>query len=404
MTQTDQPRSSRAVKVLLMCAVDFTAWHFLRPLAKALLDAGYDVTIACSAGKYVAQLEAEGLKVVINPIARSMNPVPHLAELVRTYRLLRRSRFDVVHVHTPIAALVGRVAAWAAGVPVKIYTAHGFYFHEGMPPGKRRFHVMLEKLGARFGDFIMTVSGEDEKTAIALGICRPDRIETIYNGVDVERFAPHHFTAQAREELRRRLGIAAEAQVIGFVGRLVREKGIIELVQALGQLAPRFSKLRLLIVGDVLESDYDAGKEEFIAQARQLGVLERIAFAGMVDDTRPYLAAMDIFCLPSYREGMPVSLLEAMAMGLACVATNIRGCREEIVDGVSGRLVAPRDARALAEAFASLLENQQAARAMGEAARRRVLDKFDEKLVLAHELAIYRRLLEQKGITAGTRA
>lgn len=331
-----------------------------------------------------------------NPIDRSMNVLAHVVELWRTYRLLRRERFDVVHVHTPIAGLVGRIAAWAAGIPVKIYTAHGFYFHEGMPHSKRLFHIWLERLGAWFGDFIMTVSGEDEKAALELGIARPSQIETIHNGVDVERFDPALFPTQSRSEMRTRLQIPPGSVVVGFVGRLVREKGIVELVQAVAQLAKRFPQLQLLLVGDVLASDYDAGKNVALAEAEHLGIRNRLVLTGMVEDTRPYLAAMDVFCLPSYREGMPVSLLEAMAMARPCVATNIRGCREEIVHGQSGLLVPPRDVSSLVQAIERLVENPTFAEQLGREARRRVLEQFNERKVLAHQLALYRQLLAQK--------
>ncbi len=389
-------RDAGGTRVALMCAVDFTAWHFLRPLAKALRAEGFDVTILCGDGEYVERLRnEERLRVLINPIARSLNPFAHIAELIRTYRILREERFDVVHVHTPIAALVGRVAAWAAGIPVRIYTAHGFYFHEGMSPLKRWMHIFLEWLGARFGHFIMTVSGEDEEAAIRYHISRPGRVETIANGVDVTWFDPSLFTSEDRARFRAQWGIPRDAVVIGFVGRLVKEKGILELVRAFAELVSRHGSLRLLIVGDVLQSDYDAGKDEFFSLAKALGVFDRIAFTGMVDDTRPCLAAMDIFCLPSYREGMPVSLLEAMAMERACVATDIRGCREEIVNRESGLLVPPRNAEALVQALDSLVSDPSLMRSLGKSARARILEKFDETKVLRHQIAIYRRLLGQ---------
>lgn len=380
------------VRVLQMCAVDFTVKQFLLPLADALQRAGYRVTIACTPGPYFQEIADAGFDIRSNPIARSKNVFRHAASLWRTYQFLKREQFDVVHVHTPIAALIGRIAAKLAGVPVKIYTAHGFYFHEGTTPMKKRAHVMLEKLGARCGDFIMTVSAEDEAAALELGIARPGHIETVYNGVDVARFDPVRFSLDDRAETRAKLGIAPEAQVIGIVGRMVREKGFFELFDAAAQVSQEFPNARFLVVGDTLPSDYDAAKNELIERMRMLRIADRVVFAGMVPDTAPMLAAMDIFCLPSYREGMPVSLLEAMAMQLPCIATNIRGCREEIVDGDSGLLIAPRDSAALAGALRDLLSNQEKAQSIGLAARQRVLDKFDLRKVLAHELEIYARL------------
>jgi glycosyltransferase involved in cell wall biosynthesis len=383
---------ARRFRVLQMCAVDFTARQFLLPLAEALRDAGYEVHFACTPGLYFEEIGRRGFVMHANPIARSMNVFSHLKSLWSTYRLLRRDRFDVVHVHTPIAALIGRIAACLARVPVRIYTAHGFYFHERSRPTARRLHIALEKLGARCGDFIMTVSREDEQTAIRVGIECQERIETVYNGIDLERFDPARVAADERAEIRRRLGIEAGAPVIGIVGRMVREKGFFEFFDAAALIATEFPEARFLIVGDTLPSDYDAAKAELLEHMRRLGLEGKTVFAGMVEDTVPLLACMDVFCLPSYREGMPVSLLEAMAMRLPCIATNIRGCREEIVERESGWLVPVRESRPIADRVVALLKDPVGARQTGDAARRRVSEHFDQRKVLAHQLEIYRRL------------
>jgi glycosyltransferase involved in cell wall biosynthesis len=384
--------SPRPIRVLQMCAVDFTVKQFLLPLVAALSRAGYHVDVACARGPYFDQIEASGVNMIENPISRSANLRLHSKSMLATYRLLKRGKYDVVHVHTPVAALLGRIAARLAGVPVKIYTAHGFYFHDQMKPRLRRALVGLEKLGSACGDFIMTVSKEDEESALRLGIARPGGIETIYNGVDTERFSPARFTEEQRVELRERLGIPADAYVIGIVGRLVREKGFFELFDAAAEMVKRHPHLRVMVVGDVLPSDYDGTKSEVHARLGELGIADKVAFAGMVDDTAPYLHAMDAFTLPSYREGMPISLLEAMSMALPCVATDIRGCREEIVNGESGWLVPSKSAGPLAERLAWNLEHPGDAAAMGQRARERVLEHFEINKVVQHQLDIYRRL------------
>ncbi len=391
-TPDSQAAGRRPIRVLQMCAVDFTVRQFLLPLARGLGRAGYDVAIACSRGPYFDELAAMGFRMIENPVARSMNIFSHAASVFRTWRLLRGGGFEVVHVHTPIAALIGRLAARLAGVPVKVYTAHGFYFHAEMPGNRRRFHVALERLGARCGDFILTVSDEDRQTALDLGIATPGRVETIYNGVDTAHFDPDRFDRSARLELRAQWGIPAGAPVIGMVGRLVREKGFFEFFDAAALVLKRFPEAKFLVVGDVLPSDHDAGKSEMVARIDSLGIRDRVVFTGLVKDTAPCLAAMDAFCLPSYREGMPVSLLEAMAMALPAVATDIRGCREEVVEGTTGWLIPTRDAKTLADRILRLLDDRERARAMGVAGRARVLDQFDLAKVTTHQVAIYDRL------------
>jgi glycosyltransferase involved in cell wall biosynthesis len=376
-----------------MCAVDFTVKQFLTPLVDALQEQGHAVTIACSAGPYIEELRRKGYRFMMNPVARSMNVASHANSVRRTYLHLRREKFDVVHVHTPIAGLIGRVAAAAARVPIKIYTAHGFYFHDEMHPYKKRAYVEMERLGARMGDFIMTVSREDEEAALKLGIAAAGEIETIYNGVDTNRFDPGRYHQENRPALRRQWKIPEDAFVVGVVGRLVREKGFIELFEAAAKLSQTIPNLRVLVVGDTLPSDYDAGKSLFHARIQELGISDRVLFTGMVDDTAPALAAMDVFCLASYREGMPVSLLEAMAMELPAVATNIRGCREEVQDGETGILIPTRNSQALAEAVRKIHQNNDLARRFGRNARQRVLKQFDIRTVLAHQLEIYDRLI-----------
>jgi len=388
-------QSAEPLRVLQMCAVDFTARQFLQPLTAALECEGFAVAIACARGPWFDELEQRGFRMIDNPIARNANVISHIKSFWRTWRLLRRQRVQVLHVHTPIAALIGRLAARLAGTPLVLYTAHGFYFHENSRPFTRRALVLLEKIGAACGDFIMTVSDEDRTSAVSLGIAAPDMVETIYNGVDTGHYDPARFSAADRAAFRTKHNIPAEAPVIGIMGRLVREKGIFEFFEAAATVLKAHPDCWFMVVGDLLPSDYDGKRDELRQHVNALGVADRTVFTGMVGDPAPPLNAMDVFCLPSYREGMPISLLEAMAMGLPCIATDIRGCREEVVDGVTGWLIPPRQPAPLAEKMCWMLENRNDAAEMGHAGRRRVLEKFDIRGVVDHQLQIYRRLLKK---------
>lgn len=381
------------IRVLQMCAVDFTARQFLQPLTAALEVEGYAVAMGCAPGPWFDELRQKGFRMVENPVERSGNLIKHAKSLWRTWRLLRRERIHVLHVHTPVAALVGRLAGALARTPVIIYTAHGFYFHDNSPPMTRRALVALEKLGARCGDFIMTVSDEDRQAAIAHGIARPEWVETIFNGVDTAHYSPARFSTEDRAAYRQQFGIPATAPVIGIMGRLVREKGFFEFFEAAAEVLKAHPDCWFMVVGDLLPSDYDGKRDELKAHVERLGVARRTVFVGMVQDPAPPLHAMDIFCLPSYREGMPISLLEAMAMELPCIATDIRGCREEVVDGQTGWLVPAKDAAALAEKITWMLDHPAERHEMGKAGRRRVLDQFDIRKVVNHQLDIYRRLV-----------
>ena len=197
---------------------------------------------------------------------------------------------------------------------------------------------------------------------------------------------------------RAQFGIPAQAIVVGIMGRLVREKGFYEFFEAARRVLDSHPDTWFMVVGDLLPSDYDGKRDELKEHIRALGVEHRTVFTGMVDDPAPPLNAMDIFCLPSYREGMPISLMEAMSMALPCIATDIRGCREEVVNGETGFLVPVKEVEPLAERMRVLVEDRTLRDKLGRAGRQRVLDKFDIRRVVEHQLDIYRRLLRRKGL------
>lgn len=389
---------ARPARVLQLCAVDFTVRSFLCPLIEFLAERGLDVRVGCAPGPYWPALEERGFRMTPLPVQRGRNPFAHTRSVLRVARYLRRERIDILHVHTPVASLVGRLAAALARTPLVFYTAHGFYFHDEMPPGRRRLHVGLERLAGRATDFIFACSDEDRRAAIAEGVIASDRIRTIWNGIDAARFDPDRFTETDRLAARREVGLPAEAPVVSISGRLVREKGYFEFMEAAARLRERWPDARYLVLGDALTSDHDDSKRALADHVRRLGIGEIVVFAGMRDDMPEMLLASDVFCLPSYREGMPYSILEAMAMRRPVVTTNIRGCREEVVDGETGFLVPTRDADALAGKLGRLLDSPGEARRMGEAGRRRVLDMFTEADCLARQWEAYERLMAAKGL------
>ncbi len=386
------------LRVLQLCAVDFTVKHFLLPLVDFLEGQGFDVTVACSSGQFFPELRDRGVKLKAIEISRSRHLLRHLKSTWVLFSYLRRQRFDIIHVHTPIASLIGRLAATWARVPIRIYTAHGFYFHDDMPRMQRRFHIALEKFGARFSDFIFTQSDEDRQTAIREKICRPERILTIGNGVNLERFDPAKVTEAEIVRLREEFSIPAGTKVIGMVGRMVREKGYFEFFEAAAVVIRQIPNVRFLVIGDVLESDYDNSKLELERWIHQLGVRDKVLFTGMRDDVPQILSLVDIYTLPSYREGMPRSILEAMAMARPVVATNIRGCREEVVHEETGLIVPPRNSQALARAFMELLNDPERAQRYGIKGRERVVQYFSEKQVLERQMQVYEQLIREKGL------
>lgn len=380
-------------KVLQVAAVDTSIRFLLLPLIDGLERAGYEVHVACSAGPHTRSLLAQGYRVHSIPIARRVAPLSNLTSFWLLYRLMRRERFAVVHVHTPVAAAVGRLAARFARTPIILSTAHGFFFHELMPLWARRAHTWIEKLLCRgCTDALFTQSTEDHDTAVRERFLPADRIFRIGNGVDVRLFS-----APPGRDLRPELGLLPSDQVVGFIGRLVREKGVEELLEAMAEVIVNIPTAKLLISGDTLKSDRDRHTKDHMTRIiQQHNLTTAVKFAGFREDIPQVLSAMDLFVLPSHREGMPRTILEAMAAGRPVVATDIRGSREEVVDGVTGLLVPVRNPSALAEAISRLLMNREEATHMGEAGRRRAQESFDEKMVVKHQVAIYQEMAERR--------
>jgi glycosyltransferase involved in cell wall biosynthesis len=368
------------MKIAQLCAVDFTLYHFLLPLMRGMRDAGHEVVGIASDGPFMAKIRAEGFRVEPIYIERSFNLLRHSGSARRLKALFKRERFDIVHVHTPVAALIGRWAAWRAGVPKIVYTAHGFYFHERMPWPKRAAFTALEWLGGRFTDVLFTQSEEDAATARRLRLAKGP-IAAIGNGVDPARFHPAE-DAGERRALRASLGAGDGDAVILMVGRLVAEKGYVELIEAMRGVAAK-----LWVVGERLESDHAGPVEHAVAMAERDPVLkQRVRFLGYRGDVPALMRAADIFTLPSHREGMPRSVIEAMMTRLPVVGTNIRGTREEIVEGETGTLVPVNDAKALGAALSRLAADGALRAAWGAKGRERALALYREDLVIARQL------------------
>ena len=218
------------MKVCQLCAIDFTLRKFITPLIDGMVDEGWNVYSVCSDGDYIPELRNQGYDIITVEISRSTNPIKHIVTIAKLVKLFKEEKFDVIHVHTPVASLVGRLAALLAGIPLIVYTAHGFYFHDEMPNFKKWTFIFLEKIAGKITDFLFTQSSEDRETAIKTGIMKAEKVLAIGNGVDIERFNPEKYGEQI--ELKRLLGIPDDAFVIGMISRLVKEKGVVEFLEA----------------------------------------------------------------------------------------------------------------------------------------------------------------------------
>jgi lipopolysaccharide/colanic/teichoic acid biosynthesis glycosyltransferase/glycosyltransferase involved in cell wall biosynthesis len=384
---------NQAYKVLQVTAADVTVKKLLLPLIERLNREGYQVHIACSEGECLSEFRAKGYTIHTIPIERRISPVSNLKSLWRLFRLIKKEQFEVVHVHTPVAAALGRVAAWAARTPVIIYTAHGFYFHDNMARWARRLVIWMEKILCHSTHLVLTQSHEDAITAVKEGICSKEKVLCIGNGVDTRRFG----IETGLNGTRTGLGLSARDKVVGFVGRVVEEKGVLELIKAMQPVVKAIPNAKLLLVGDTLNSDRDRKTKQAIRRLlAEDGLAPHIVFTGFMEDIPGVMKAMDLFVLPSYREGMPRSIIEAMASGKPVIATNIRGCREEVVPGQTGLLVPVKDPAALAIAIISLLADPELSRQMGAEGRRRACGLYDERTILDLQIKAYAEIIHKR--------
>jgi len=382
----------RKIKVLQVVNTDYFLKSMVKPLVDRLIEEGYEVHVICQPGLYIKDFIRKGYKINLVRINRKISPIFNLISLYQIYKFIKKERPDLVHVHTPMAAAIGRVAAKLAKVPVIIYTAHGFYFHENMPLWKKKFYVGIEKLlGKYFTDMVLTQSKEDMLTAKKEKIIGNDSIICVGNGIDVRKFRG----VSSNKKLKNSFRFNDSNKVICFVGKILKEKGVLDLISAMRIVVGEVPESRLLIVGDVLESDRDKKTIKKVKKLVKKNNLEKnIVFTGFREDIPRILSMTDVFVLPSHREGMPRSILEAMASGKPIVATNIRGCREEVVDGVTGLLIPVKDQEALAKSIIKILTNRELAVKMGEEGRKRVIKEFDEKNVLDKQMEIYDKLIK----------
>jgi glycosyltransferase involved in cell wall biosynthesis len=377
-------------KILHICGLDSFVSSF-EPLLTQLMKQGHTVHCACTDTGLFEELSSRGLTMIHMPVVRKIQAPSNAATIYKLFRLMKKEKYDIVHVHNPIASVLGRLAAKLAGIPHVIYTSHGFYFHEHSSKGQYLLYYGLEKLMSRlFTDWLLLVSREDYQTALDKRFLAPEQIVHISNGVDVkQRFNPACLNQNEVGQLRESWGIKEQDLVICFVGRLIREKGIVELQEAFRRLSASHSNLWLLLVGGVCESERD----HFFDKEGGLGADSRMIATGFRKDTPELLCMSDLFVLPSHREGMPLSILEAMSMGKPVVATNIRGCREEVIDGYNGYLVEPRNAEALAESLAKLIEDTENRACFAKRSRVLAEERFHIDDVLVQQLLIYQEIL-----------
>jgi glycosyltransferase involved in cell wall biosynthesis len=324
-------------------------------------------------GSLHEEAAARGVQVIVEPnLVRRISPWHDFLATLRLRRVMRTGRYDIVHTHSSKAGILGRLAARWAGVPVIVHTAHGWGFNDEQPWYVYWLYVVLERVCAPFTGALVVVGAPNRDKGLKLGIGRPDQYRLIRSGIEVQAFRDVRTT---RDEARRRLGLPADAFVIGSVGRLEGQKAPLDLLAAFAPVAAEHPEAHLVYVG---EGSWRGELEAAIARA---GLSGRVHLAGLRRDVPELLRAFDVFALASRWEGLPRVFPQAMAAGLPIVATRVDGAPDAVTPGENGWLVDVGDTAAMAKVLRALADDPAMARRMGAAGRARVDEFSVERMV-----------------------
>lgn len=348
----------------------------------------FDVTVACPPNSPLfEELASLGIKTLPIPLLGELSPTKDYAVVHTLVKYLNQSGTTILHAHSSKGALVGRIAAILARTPVVLFTVHNSIFYEEWPQWKKTIFAQVERFLARFTDRIITVSDALKQELIEKESIPATQISTIYNGIEVE-----NFTAKVDMlNIRRDLNIPELGPVIGTIARLAPQKGVSYFLKAASLL--KEYQVNFLVVGD------GPLRDALEQEVTELGLQNRVIFTGKRDNIAEILSIMDIYVLPSVTEGLPLTILEAMAAGKPVVATRVGGVPEAIVEGKTGLVVAPRDPEALAVAIAGMLSEREKLIRMGNNGQKHVVEKFTIRHMVDRTMDLYTQLLNKKKLS-----
>ena len=340
-------------------------------------------------GSYLALYGKKLDRLVLLPaLSREIRGAQDLVALAQLITLIRKFRPDIVHTHTAKAGTLGRLAARLCRVPAVVHTYHGHVFQGYFSPAKTRLFVAIERWLGRHTDRLLAVSESVRHDLLDRGIGRPDRFDVVPLGLDLDAFLQAEVH---RGQFRRELGFTEGETLIGIVARLVPIKAHEVFLRAAAELARRGTERRFIIVGD------GERRAELEAMTDRLGIAGRVRFVGWRRDLDRVYADLDVVVLTSRNEGLPVSLIEAMAAARPVVATRVGGVTDLVEHGQHGLLAPVDEAQAVAQAIEEILTSPDRGRVMGEAGRKRVYPAFSAQRLIDDIDRLYTQLLMRRG-------
>lgn len=318
---------------------------------------------------------------VIPSLINHINPIVNLKAVADIRQVLVRGKYDIVHTHSSVAGVVGRLAASIAGVPVIIHHVHGWALHEDMSALTRMLYLNLERLCARVTRRMIVVSRPDIQKGLAHGIGREDQFALIHNGIDLEKFRQ----PVDDQLLRSELGLDPHSKLVGMIGRLDKQKNPLDFIQAAARVAARYPEVQFLIVGD------GTLRPECERLIDELHLKDKLFLLGYRSDVPRILSVLTITVLSSLWEGLPIAFLEAMSAGKPIIANDVDGASDVVIDGETGFLVTPRQPAEMAERILYLLDHEALRHEMGRVAQQRS-NYFSVQRMVGQIEALYKQL------------
>jgi glycosyltransferase involved in cell wall biosynthesis len=357
---------------------------------KTLREMGYEVEVACSNTGFSNKIEQEGFKVYNIPFSRNPLSYKNIIAVLKLYKIIKKNNYIMVHTHTPVSSFIGRIVAKIAGIPHVIYTVHGFHFHEFGNKLENSIYYHLEKFAGRFMDVLITINKDDYKVAIKNNMAPKGKVVYIQGvGVDMEKFDPKKYDSAIYEKYRKSLNIKIDDFVIISIGEFTKAKNFPHLIEAYMRVLNYKINAKLIIIGDGILFN------NILKMIEENKLEGKVILTGRRNDIPELLYISNLFVFTSIREGLPKSIMEAMAMEKPIIAYNIRGIRDLVDNGVNGFLVKYGDINTFAEKILYLIKNPDIAKEMGKKGREKIEKEFSLKIILPQMKALYEEILSK---------
>ncbi|MBU3822291.1 glycosyltransferase family 4 protein [Flavobacteriaceae bacterium XHP0103] len=333
----------------------------------------------------------QGIRVHKIEMTRKISPISDLKALYLLYKLLKKEKPFIVHSHTPKAGTIGMLAAKLANVPHRLHTIAGLPLLEAT--GFKRYILdTVEKITYSCATQIFPNSYGLKKIIIESKFTTENKLKVIANGssngIDTKHFNPELYENNSKTRIREELGFNNEDFIFVFAGRMVKDKGVNELIKAFEKISNEFKHTKLLLMGD-----YERDLDPLLPQTEEIiETNKNIKFIGFIKDIRPYFSASDVLAFPTYREGFPNVVMQACAMNLASIVTDINGCNEIIEHNYNGIIIPPKDEQALYEAMKFMLNNPEKRKEMAQVSRSKIVDNYEQEVVWKALLKEYDKL------------